>query len=179
MMTGIFQRYSRRSERSVDLTTVNNYNKELLNVCQEFEKNAYDLKYLGTLAHAKPKHWGYQRGDIVSQLNPPGLAQSVLEERVQEYERRLEKAGHMIAEKARISFAYPYVRKNLSTSLSDLGTHADAENAVLSEVVNNNDIHLISEMSARALDAYENLQIEHYENVTFQCDDHPASQYTK
>ena len=130
MMTGIFQRYSRRSERSVDLTTVNDYNKELLNICQEFENNAYDLKYLGTLAHAKPRHSGYQKGDNVSQLNPPGLAQSVLQERVQEYERRLERAGHMIAEKARSSFASYYARKNLSTTLADLGTHPDAENAI-------------------------------------------------
>ena len=150
MMTGIFQRYSRRSERSVDLTTVNNYNKELLNVCQEFEKNAYDLKYLATLAHTKPRHWGYQRGDNVSQLNPPGLAQSVLQERVQEYERRLERAGHMIAEKARLSFVSSYARKNLSISLAGLGTHADAENVVLSEVGNDNDILPISDMSARA-----------------------------
>ena len=148
MMTGIFQRYSRRSERSVDVTSVNNYNIELLNVCQEFENNAYDLKYLGTLAHAKPRHWGYQKGDIVSQLNPPGLTQSVMQERVQEYERRLERAGHMIAEKARLSFASSYPRKNLSTSLADLGTHANAENTVLSEVVNYNDILPTSKMQS-------------------------------
>ena len=176
MMTGIFQRFSRRSARSVDLTIANDYNKELLNVCQDLEKNLYDLKFLGNLAHAKSRHWGYQRGDNVSQLNPPGLAQSVLQERVQEYEQRLERAGHMIAEKARLSFASSYSRKNISTSLADLGTHADA---VSSGDVNDNDIHLISEMSATAPDLYENLQIEHYENVTFQFDDHPVFQYTK
>ena len=150
----------------------------LQDVLNEMANNVFDLNLLGALAHAQPGHGGYQTHTNVSHLHPSGVEPPFVQERAQEYGRRLQRAGHSIAEKARASFASSNGGQNLSNGLSDLGSHAEVEKAILSETISDNDAMLIAEVSARAQEAYREFKVEHCENLIVQFGQQPVSQYT-
>jgi len=149
----------------------------LQDVLNEMANNVFDLNLLGALAHAQPGHGGYQTHTNVSHLHPSAVEPPIVQERAQEYGRRLQRAGHAIAERARASFASSAADQNLSTGLADLGSHAEVENAILSETISDNDAMLIAEVSARAQEAYREFKVEHCENLIVQFGQQPVSQY--
>lgn len=150
----------------------------LQDVLNEMANNVFDLNLLGALAHAQPGHGGYQAHTNVSHLHPSAVEPSYVQERAQEYGRRLQRAGHAIAEKARASFSSSTVDQNMSTGLTDLGSHAEVEKAILSETISDNDAMLIAEVSARAQEAYREFKIEHCENLIVQFGQQTVPQYT-
>jgi len=149
----------------------------LQDVLNEMANNVYDLNLLGALAHAQPGHGGYQTHTNVSHLHPSAVEPSFVQERAQEYGRRLKRAGHEIAEKARASFASSAADQNLSSGLADLGSHLEVEKAILSETISDNDAMLIAEVSARAQEAYREFKVEHCENLIVQFGQQNVSQY--
>ena len=137
----------------------------LQDVLNEMANNVFDLNLLAALAHAQPGHGGYQNHGNVSHLHQSAVEPSYVQERAQEYGRRLQRAGHAIAEKARASFAPPASGQN---GLADLGSHADVEHAIFSETISDNDAMLIAEVSARAQEAFKEFKIDHCESLVVQ-----------
>ena len=150
----------------------------LQDVLNEMANNVFDLNLLAALAHAQPGHGGYQGNANVSHLHPSGVEPSYVQDRAQEYGRRLQRTGHAIAEKARISLAPPLSSQNLSGGLADLGSHAEVEKAIFSETISDNDAMLIAEVSARAQEAFREFKIEHQESLIVQFGQLTTPQYT-
>lgn len=141
----------------------------LQDVLNEMANNVFDLNLLAALAHAQPGHGGYQNHGNVSHLHPSGVEPNYVQDRAQEYGRRLQRAGQAIAEKARASFAPPASGQN---GLADLGSHADVEQAIFSETISDNDAMLIAEVSARAQEAFKEFKIDHCESLVVQFGQH-------
>ena len=149
----------------------------LTDVLNEMANNVFDLNLLAALAHAQPGHGGYQIHANVSQLHPSGAEPSYVQERAKEYGRRLQRAGHTIAEKARVSLAPYSSDPNSSAGLADLGSHAEVEKAIFSETLSDNDAMLIAEVSARAQEAFREFKIEPCENLIVQFGQQTIPQY--
>ena len=141
--------------------------------------NVFDLNLLAALAHAQPGLGGYQGHANVSHLHSPVVEPSYVQERAQDYGRRLQRAGHNIALKAAASFSASVSTQNAGIGgLADLGSHAEVEKAIFSETLSDNDAMLIAEVSARAQEAFKEFKIEHCENLVVQFGQQQTPQYS-
>ena len=151
----------------------------LQDVLNDMANNVFDLNMLAALAHAQPGHGGYQTHGNVPHLHPTLIEPPYVQERAQEYGKRLQKNGHAIAEKARLTLAPPEINPNIAGGLADLGNHAEVENAIFSETISDNDAMLIAEVSARAQEAFKEFKIEHCESLIVQFGQQPINQYNQ
>ena len=149
----------------------------LQDVLNEMANNVFDLNLLAALAQAQPEIGGYQGHSNI----PPSVAEpSYVQERAQEYGRRLQPAGHTIAMKVATSgtsvvSASPH---SIGSGLVDLGSHGEVEKAIFSEPISETDAMLIAEVSARAQEAFTEFRIEHCENLVVQFGQQPLTQYS-
>ena len=151
----------------------------LQDVLNEMANNVFDLNLLAALAHAQPGHGGYQGHANVSHLHPSGVEPSYVQDRAQEYGRRLQRAGHAIALKAAASNASLVPAQNVGVGgLADLGSHGEVEKAIFCETISDNDAMLIAEVSARAQEAFKEFKIEHCENLVVQFGQQHIPQYS-
>jgi len=151
----------------------------LQDVLNDMANNVFDLNMLAALAHAQPGHGGYQTHGNVPHLHPTLIEPPYVQERAQEYGKRLQRNGHAIAEKARLTLAPPEIAPNIPGGLADLGSHAEVENAIFSETISDNDAMLIAEVSARAQEAFKEFKIEHCESLIVQFGQQPINQYNQ
>ena len=115
----------------------------------------------------------------VSHLHPSAVEPAYVQDRAQEYGRRLQRHGHAIATKAAASCASNAPALNVGVGgLADLGSHAEVEKAIFSETISDNDAMLIAEVSARAQEAFKEFKIEHCENLVVQFGQQQTPQYS-
>ena len=147
----------------------------LQDVLNEMANNVFDLNLLAALAQAQPEIGGYQGHSNI----PPSVAEpSYVQERAQEYGRRLQPAGHTIAMKVATSgTSVISASPHTGSGLVDLGSHGEVEKAIFSEPISETDAMLIAEVSARAQEAFTEFRIEHCENLVVQFGQQPLTQY--